>query len=199
VRHAGRVHTYLTTERLTLRRFGADEADLLIELDSDPAVMRFLSGGEPTAPELVRDLVLPSLLAAYDRWGGRFGVFAAQESAGGAFVGWFCLRPERNGPLDEVELGYRLRQDAWGKGYATEGSRALLAKAFSELDVRVVWGETMSLNLPSQKVMEKVGMTVTETVETPEDMQAVEGAELGGFRYEITGEQWRATSGRAQP
>ena len=135
--------------------------------------------GEPTAPELVRERHLPSILAGYERWGGRFGLFAAQEKDGGAFVGWFCLRPERDGPLDEVELGYRLRQEAWGKGYATEVAAALLAKAFSELDVRVVWGATMSRNLASQKVMEKVDMTVTETLATPEDMLAVEGSELG--------------------
>ncbi|MEZ0446639.1 GNAT family N-acetyltransferase [Cellulomonas sp. ICMP 17802] len=182
--------TYLATDRLTLRPFTADDADLLIELDSDPAVMRYLSGGEPTAPELVRERDLPSILAGYDRWDGDFGLFAAHEKDDDAFVGWFCLRPERGGPRDEVELGYRLRQDAWGKGYATEGSRALVDKAFSELDVRVVWGATMALNLASQNVMEKVGMTVAESLDTPEDMLMVEGSELGGFRYEITKEKW---------
>lgn len=181
---------YLQADRVTLRPFGADDADLLVELDSDPAVMRYLSGGAPTPPHVVHELVLPSLLAAYERWGGRFGVFAAYETATDAFVGWFCLRPERGGPLDEVELGYRLRQAAWGRGYATEVSAALLTKAFTELDVRVVWGETMALNRPSQHVMEKVGMTVVQDLETPEDMLAVEGAELGGYRYEITREQW---------
>ena len=181
---------YLQTDRVTLRRFAADDADLLVELDSDPAVMRYLSGGEPTPREVVQELVLPSLLAAYERWDGRFGVFAADETDGGAFIGWFCVRPERGGPLDEVELGYRLRRAAWGRGYATEVSEALLTKAFTELDVRVVWGETMSLNRPSQHVMEKVGMTVVQELETPEDMLAVEGSELGGYRYEITREQW---------
>ncbi|MDM7854799.1 GNAT family N-acetyltransferase [Cellulomonas alba] len=183
---------YLETDRLGLRQLGADDADLLIELDSDPAVMRYLSGGEPTAPEEIRDLALPSILAGYDRWAGRFGLFAADEKATGAFVGWFCLRPEREGPLDEAELGYRLRQAAWGKGYATEMSSALLERAFTELDVRVVWGATMALNRPSQHVMEKVGMTVAEKLPTPDDMLAVEGAELGGFRYEITQDEWRA-------
>ncbi|MGV8973086.1 MAG: GNAT family N-acetyltransferase [Rhodoglobus sp.] len=182
--------TYLQSQRVSLRRFCVDEADLLIELDSDPAVMRYLSGGEPTAPELVRERVLPSILAGYDRWAGTRGLFAAYENAGGAFVGWFCLRPERDGPLDEVELGYRLRQAAWGRGYATEVSGALLKMAFTDLDVRVVWGETMALNRASQHVMEKVGMTVTQAVATPEFMLAVEGAELGGYRYEITKEQW---------
>lgn len=185
-----RVDTYLRTERVTLRPFRADEADLLIELDSDPAVMRYLSGGEPTAPELIRERDLPSILAGYDRWAGAFGLFAAHENTNDAFLGWFCLRPEREGPLDVVELGYRLRRPAWGHGYATEVSSALLTKAFTELDVRVVWGATMSLNRASQHVMEKVGMTVTQTLPTPEDMLAVEGAELGGYQYEITKDQW---------
>lgn len=190
------VDTYLQTERVTLRPFRADEAALLVELDGDPAVMRYLSGGEATAPELIRDRDLPSILAGYDRWGGAFGLFAAYEDETGAFIGWFCLRPERDGPLDEVELGYRLRQAAWGSGYATEVSSALLSKAFTELDVRVVWGATMALNRASQHVMEKVGMTVTQALTTPEDMLAVEGAELGGYRYEITKEQWDASGVR---
>jgi len=192
------VETYLRTERVTLRPFGADDADLLIELDSDPAVMRYLSGGEPTAPELVRERDLPSIRAGYDRWAGRFGLFAAHEAGDGAFLGWFCLRPEREGPLDEVELGYRLRRAAWGRGYATEVSAALVDKAFTDLGVRVVWGATMALNRPSQRVMEKVGMTVTEPLPTPDDMLAVEGADLGGYRYEITRERWaRRAAGTA--
>ena len=180
----------MQTERLVLRRFTADDAELLIELDSDPAVMRYLTGGEPTATEVVRERDLPSVLAGYEKWGGNFGLFAAHEKNTGAFIGWFCLRPEPGGPTDEVELGYRLRQEVWGKGYATEGSRALLRKAFTELDVRTVWGATMSVNLSSQKVMEKVGMTLAETIPTPEDMLMVEGSELGGVQYEITKEQW---------
>ena len=182
---------YLESDRLVLRQFTSQDADQLIELDSDPAVMRFLTGGEPSMPDdVVRDEVIPSLLAAYDRWNGRFGLFAAYEKETGAFIGWFCLRPERSGPLDQVELGYRLRRAAWGKGYATEGSTALVDKGFSELGVSTVWGETMALNVSSQRVMEKVGMSVVGSVPTPDGMQGVEGAERGGYRFEITREQW---------
>jgi RimJ/RimL family protein N-acetyltransferase len=184
------VNAYLDTERLTLRHFTADDADLLIELDSDPAVMRYLTGGEPTPPEYYRERGLRNILAGYERWGGNLGLFAAHEKDRGAFIGWFLLRPEVGGPLDEVELGYRLRRAEWNKGYATEGSRALLAKGFTELGLRLVWAETMSLNDGSRKVMEKVGMTMTGTLETPPDMQMVEGSEYGGVRYEITREQW---------
>lgn len=182
---------YLSTDRLTLRRFTTDDADLLIELDSDPAVMRFLSGGEPTPPERIRERMIPNVLAGYDRWDGKLGLFAAFATDSGAFIGWFHLFPDGpDGPLDEIELGYRLRQAEWGKGYATEGSRALLHKLFTELGVRLVWAETMARNVRSRKVMEKIGMTKAADLETPEDMLMVEGAEEGGFRYEITAEQW---------
>lgn len=189
-RHDRLVDTYLETERLILRRFTADDADLLIELDSDPAVMRYLTGGNPTAPELIRERYLPNILAGYDKWSGHLGVFAAHEKDGGAFIGWFILRPAPEGPLDEVELGYRLRRVAWGKGYATEGSRALLGKAFTELGVRMVWAETMSVNHGSRNVMEKLEMTLTDTIPTPSDMEVIEGSEYGDVRYEITKEQW---------
>ncbi|MEV0328951.1 GNAT family N-acetyltransferase [Micromonospora echinospora] len=182
--------TYLETERLTLRRFTADDADLLVELDSDPAVMRYLSGGEPTAPEVIRERYLPNILAGYERWDGNLGLFAAHEKDGGAFIGWFILRPAPEGPLDEVELGYRLRQVTWGNGYATEGSRALLGKAFTELGVRVVWAETMAVNHGSRNIMAKLGMTLAATIPTRPDMKLIEGAEHGGVRYEITREQW---------
>lgn len=188
--HDQLVEPYLETERLALRHFTAADADLLIELDSDPAVMRYLSGGNPTAPELIRERYLPNILAGYEKWGGDLGLFAAHEKDGGAFVGWFILRPAPEGPLDEVELGYRLRQAAWGKGYATEGSRALLGKAFTELGVRVVWAETMSVNQGSRNIMEKLEMTLACTIPVPADMAAVEGSEHGGVRYEITKEQW---------
>ena len=182
---------FVESERLVLRQFTAQDADLLIELDSDPAVMRYLTGGEPSlSDDVVRDEVIPSLLAAYERWNDRFGLFAAYEKQTGDFIGWFCLRPQRTGPLDEVELGYRLRRDAWRKGYATEGSNALIAKGFSELGVSTVWGETMALNVTSQRVMEKVGMCLVESIPTPDDMQGVEGAERGGFRFEISRSQW---------
>ncbi|MFF3446416.1 GNAT family N-acetyltransferase [Streptomyces sp. NPDC002667] len=184
------METYLETERLALRHFTADDVDLLIELDGDPAVMRYLTGGEPTAPEIVRERYLPNILAGYEKWGGDLGLFAAHEKDGGAFIGWFILRPEPDGPLDEVELGYRLRRAAWGRGYATEGSRALLGKAFTELGVRVVWAETMTVNEGSRNVMKKLDMTLTDTLATPPDMMMVEGSEQGGVRYEIAREQW---------
>ena len=91
-----------------LRRFTDDDIDNLVELDSDPEVMRFISGGRPTSREEIENDVLPTFLEYYERFAG-YGFWAAVEKSTGRFLGWFHLRPAKGTPADEVELGYRLR------------------------------------------------------------------------------------------
>lgn len=178
---------HLTTARLTLRRFtGADE-DALVELDGDPEVMRFLTGGRPTPREEFRDRILPMLRRAYEQCPD-FGYWAAQESATGAFLGWFHFRQRENAP-GEVELGYRLRRPAWGKGYATEGSRALIRKGFTEQAVERVVAETLAANAGSRRVMEKAGLSLVRTFHR-EGLEAVEGSAQGVVEYALTRAGW---------
>ena len=113
------------TQRLILRRFTREDVGHLVELDSDPEVTFFDSGGVPEFDEAMLD----AWLRQYERWPG-YGTFAAVDRASGDFLGRFQLRPE-DGREDEPELGYRFRRAAWGRGYATEGSRALIEKAFT--------------------------------------------------------------------
>lgn len=149
---------FLETERLLLRRFTEADADNLFDLDSDPAVMRFLSGGTATPRDVIQREILPRFLGSYERYAG-LGFWAAIEKATGAFLGWFGFHPS-DGIPDEVALGYRLRRAAWGKGYATEGARALIRKGFTELGVRRVIATTYQDNLASRRVMEKAGLTL---------------------------------------
>src|ERR1051325_6084460 len=121
----GGVDYILETPRLRMRRFTADDVDLLVELGSDPEVMRYLTGGPPTPREQVRDEILPRFFGYYARW-PHYGNFAGEGRETGAFVGWFAMRPRPGDPDDQPELGYRLRRAAWGKGCATEGSLALI-------------------------------------------------------------------------
>src|SRR5262245_36849484 len=93
--------------------------------------MAFLTGGRPTPREEIERVRLPWILREYDRAPG-CGRWAAIEKSSGEFLGWFALQPPGE-TADQVELGYRLRRSAWGKGYATEGSRALIRRAFTEL------------------------------------------------------------------
>jgi RimJ/RimL family protein N-acetyltransferase len=87
----------------------------------------------------------------------RYGFWAAVEKSTGRFVGWFHLRPGDGAGPDEPELGYRLRREVWGRGYATEGSLALIDKAFTELRADRVYASTMAVNVASRRVMEKAG------------------------------------------
>lgn len=183
---------FLATSRLTLRRFtGADE-DNLVELDSDPEVMRYLSGGKPTSREEVRNRVLPTILGYYERFDG-FGYWAAQQKATERFLGWFHFRPGKEPRDGEIELGYRLRRSAWGQGYATEGSRALIRKGFTELGVERVVAETMTINRASRRVMEKSGLTYVRTFHR-EDLNAINGYEHGVVAYALNRTEWAAAS-----
>lgn len=107
---------YQEAARLWPRRFTGDDADLLIELDSAPVVMHFLTGGSPTAPEEIRLVVLPRIIGYYER-SGSYGLWAAFERATGDFLGWFHLRQVSGAAGAVLELGYRLRR--WRGGRAT--------------------------------------------------------------------------------
>lgn len=185
-------HVYLETERLMLRRFAAGDVDLLVELDADPDVMRFLTGGAPSPRERYVNEIIPRWLAYYETSRG-FGFWAAIEKRTGDFIGWFHLRPLKDGPNDEAELGYRLRRASWGRGYATEASKALIDKGFTELRLRRVVAFTMAVNAASRRVMEKVGMRHVRTFHEPWP-DPIPGAEHGEVEYEIRSEDWQRTA-----
>lgn len=178
----------LRTARLDLVDFTADDVDLLVELDADPEVVHFITGGVPTPRDEVVDDVLPAFLAYAERPDG-YGFWKAVERASGDFLGWFHLRPEKGHPPDEPELGYRLRRAAWGRGFATEGSIGLLDLAFGTLGARRVVASTMVAHVASQRVMEKAGMRRARTF-TQEWPYRIPGEELGDVEYALTREEW---------
>jgi RimJ/RimL family protein N-acetyltransferase len=184
------MEVFLRTDRLLLRRFTEADVENLVSLDTDPEVMRLLTGGKPTPREVVEHELLPALLEDYDRFAG-LGRWAAVERSTGEFVGWFALRPPGGGSGEEVELGYRLRKAAWGKGYATEGSRALVDKAFAELGVQRVYAETMAVNTASRRVLEKAGLRLVRTFHLTWD-DPIEGTEQGEVEYELRRADWKS-------
>ncbi|WP_231924605.1 GNAT family N-acetyltransferase [Micromonospora chokoriensis] len=169
-----------------------DDVDALVELDSDPEVMRFLSGGVPTSLATVRDEQLPRLLGQYGRHPG-LGRWAALDRESGEFLGWFALDPSADG--GEAELGYRLRRSAWGRGLATEGSRALVRHAFDTVGVRRVWAETMAVNERSRRVMTKAGLRHVRTFHQQWD-DPIPGTEHGEVEYEVVQERPAARRAR---
>jgi RimJ/RimL family protein N-acetyltransferase len=193
------VQVFLETPRLVLRRFTMADVDNLVSLDADPDVMHFVTGGIPTARGEIEQQILPAFLDYYQRYEG-YGFWAAIEKHAGEFLGWFHFRPRREGSLDEAELGYRLRKSAWGKGYATEGSRALIRKGFTEFGVQRVVAEAMAVNLASRRVMEKAGLTLVRTFRQPWPY-SIEGDERGDVEYALTRADWERQdrTGHDQP
>ncbi|WP_303631850.1 GNAT family N-acetyltransferase [Streptomyces somaliensis] len=191
------VEPFLTTERLELRPFTVHDEDLLVELDADPEVMRYLTGGRPTPPETVRKEIMPGMLRRYPGT-GLPGFWAARERGTGEFLGWFELRPLREDSAEAVELGYRLRRAAWGRGYATEGSRALVERAFTKLGAERIAAYTMAVNHGSRRVMEKAGLEYVRTFfeDWPE---SIEGSEHGEVEYALTRTEWERRRTDAVP
>jgi len=171
---------FLETERLALRRFTEDDMDHLFALHNDPDVMRFLNGGRPTQREEIER-------EYRERFAGD-GYWAAVEKATGEFLGWFAFNQTERGP-EEAKLGYRIKRSAWGKGYATEGSRALIRKGFTELGVRRVSAQTMAVNFASRRVMEKASLAYVRTSHLQWE-EPLPGTEHGEVEYALTKADW---------
>lgn len=175
--------TRLHTRRLTLSPCQPQDRADFIALERDPEVMRFLTGGRVLDPERVdpdADYLMPR--------GSEPHVWTARVSVDDSFVGWFCLWPDEE---SEAELGYRLRRDAWGKGFASEGATALVAWGFSEAGYIRITASTMAVNQASRRVMEKIGLRYSRT-EHPHWPYPIAGAEHGEVWYEASRSSWRA-------
>ena len=188
------VDVFMETDRLVLRRFTQDDLELIVELDSDPEVKRYIDGGAAVDREELTE-TLAWWLGYYERYDG-YGFWAAIEKASGEFLGWFHLRPGEGAGPSEPELGYRLRREVWGRGYATEGSRALIDKAFAELGAERVNASTMVINSGSRRVMEKAGLRYVRTFNAEWPVR-IPGDEEGDVEYAIDRAQWEQD--RAEP
>jgi RimJ/RimL family protein N-acetyltransferase len=189
---------FLETERLLLRRFTYDDVDNLYDLDGDPEVMRYTTGGATTPREEIERVDLPAFMSYYDRFDG-YGFWAAIDKTTDRFLGWFHLRPQEGEPIDQPELGYRLRRETWGMGYGTEGARALIRKGFTDLGAERVVATAFRNNHASRRVMEKSGMTLAREYRlTPDqllEMLGITSPELIDaevVEYAITRIEWEA-------
>jgi RimJ/RimL family protein N-acetyltransferase len=191
------MHIVVTTPRLAIRQFTEDDVDNLVSLNSDPEVMRYL--GRPPSSEVVRDEIIPFHLGVYGRL-DRLGTWAAESAGNGQFLGWFHFRPGPDGDITNIDLGYRLLRSAWGHGYATEGSRALIRMGFTDLRIRRVFAHTMTANTASRQVLERCGLTLVRTTryEGP-DADIIDGAERGEVEYALTKPEWEAATARSTP
>ncbi len=141
------------TPRLILRRFTIADAYLIQELNSDLEILKFLH--EPPienlnqAKTMITTLILPQYKKDLGRW-------AINTKNNNEFIGWCGLKYRSD--RDEIDLGYRLKKRAWGKGFATEAAAHTLEYAFKKLQLQLITGRAHIENTASLKILEKIGM-----------------------------------------
>lgn len=175
----------LRTPRITLVPLAEEHLECEVELDADPAVMRYLDNGPRARAAVVarhrERLAVARVVPGLGYWAG---------FVSGGFVGWWILEPWRS-VEGAAELGYRLLSRYWRQGLGSEGARELLRHGFADLGLTRVFAETMAVNAASRATMASVGMRHVDTY-FPTFDEPIAGSDQGEVRYLITRDDWLA-------
>ena len=150
------MHIVFETPRLILKQFTEEDSLLILQLNSDPEIVKYVHEpiltNEKQAKKILIDIILPQYKNNLGRW-------AMHTKTNNEFIGWCGLkyRPE----LDEIDLGYRLKKNAWGNGYATEAAKYTLDHGLNKLNLQLITGRAHIENIASIIVLEKIGMRFT--------------------------------------
>jgi ribosomal-protein-alanine N-acetyltransferase len=153
-----------TSKRLGFRVMKDSDFDALFEISSDPEVMRYYP--QPDDREKTRQLIARMNILQQERGYSLYAVEHLKRNKFIGFIGFLWFRWETFfGPCEEI--GWRLHKDYWNEGLATEGAEACLRFGFGELGFRSIHAVTSIPNKPSERVMQKIGMTRIGEFEHP--------------------------------
>lgn len=145
----------LETERLYLREFNIDDAEMLYDMHQDPAITKYTGDPMPwDSVEFVKSILNDTILPQYKNKIGRWAVHLKSDDT---FLGW-CGLKQVDG---EIDLGYRFIQQHWGKGYASESAKAVLYYGVQRQLPSII-GRAAVANVASVRVLEKIGLTFKE-------------------------------------
>lgn len=152
----------LETDRLLLREMLLSDAEALFEMDSNPTVHQYLWKKPLTEIsevlsyiELVREQYKQNNI-------GRFVVVLKDTNQ---LIGWAGLKYNTeivNNKVDFYDIGYRLNEKFWGKGYASEASFAWLDYGFNVMKIKIMDAAAHTDNAASNTILQKIGMVMTE-------------------------------------
>lgn len=175
------------TARLTMRDWRAEDWAPFWEVTNTPAVMRWLGGVMDEAGQAAAQARVEGYKAEH---GHTFWVVERRED--GALIGFCGLKRSNQpgGPLGMMEVGWRLREDAWGMGYAREAAAASLALAFDRFGADEVIALTVARNSASWGLMERLGMERREDLDFDSADFDAENPRI--IAYAITRAGWEA-------
>ena len=179
---------HVETERLVIRPWRHEEAERLLDIMSRLEVVKWLGDGEPV---LMKDLdEAHTRIDRYniDRNRPPLGIWAVERKSDGVVAGTVLLLTLPNDDHGEVEIGWHLHPDSWGRGYASEAARAVLAHGFAAGLPEII-AVSHTDNDASVAVMRRIGMTDQGVVETWYDDPS--------RCFVITAEEWSAQQAQA--
>lgn len=148
----------IETERLIFRKFSSDDLPMLIEQRSDPDVNRYLGGTTLQNQEALAKRI-EFYISCYASHG--FGMCAMLWKGSGNVIGSAGLQPLDG--TDEIEVGYSMIKDFWGKGIGTEAAHGWLDFGFNEAGLERIVAVANTDNAASRRIMEKLGMCYEKT------------------------------------
>ena len=178
----------IETARLILRDFVEHDWPAVHAFSSDPAVARFQSALPMGPAEQTREW-LRQVVAHNGRRPRTAYNLAIVRRSDAAVIGWIGAGRPRNSALGDQDFGYALERQSWGRGYATEALRALLAYLLEYGGVRKIFGECIAANPASARVMEKAGLRLEARWQVH---ASGSGEAEERLRYAIVREEWLA-------
>ncbi len=148
----------METKRVLLRPWEAEDWIAFRPIATDPQVMRYITGGTPWTDERIQEFVQRQIRHFAER-GFCLWKLRAKEDASGRIIGFCGLQPLAIDGQEEVEMGWWLAKDCWGRGLATEAARLALGFGFERAGLTRIISICRPDNAASQRIMEKLGMT----------------------------------------
>lgn len=155
---------YIETSRLILRDWKDSDLEPFCQLNADEQVMKYFPKtlSEKETNELYEVIVSEFLDCG-------FGLYAVESKENNEFIGFIGFH---KATFDAdftpcIEIGWRLKKEAWGRGYATEGAKACLTYGFDTLGFKEIYSFTADINVPSKNVMNKIGMSFIKMFDHP--------------------------------
>lgn len=145
---------WLETPRLILREFKIEDCQEIAPILANPRVMKFSSTGALSAAQTQEKI--ESFMASYAKYG--FGKWAVILKETSSIIGYCGLAVEILDGQEIIEIGYRLDEPFWGKGFATEAASAALQHSFKNLKIAEIIGIVSPENVASVRVLKKLGM-----------------------------------------
>ena len=152
----------LETDRLILRELKSSDAEAFFAMDHYPNVHEYLWNKPVQKIEETIEVITFVRQQYVDNGIGRFAIILKQTNE---FIGWAGLKyntEEVNHKINFYDIGYRLDEKFWGKGYASEASFAWLKYAFETMNIKTIEAAAHAENVASNRILQKMGMQMTE-------------------------------------